>query len=87
MFLGPKFLRPRRHRQRFLEHCKRLHLGLIAQRIDVHLEDAEDPDFLDPTLAAKLASKAEKPVRMGIQIAHFPAQKTLESFYSRPSPR
>lgn len=77
--------------QRVLEHCKRLYLGLIAQRLDGLLEEAAREgltylDFLDRTLAAELASKAEKRVRMGIQIAHFPAQKTLEEFDFQAQP-
>lgn len=72
-------------RERVLEHCKRLYLGLVAARLDQLLDEAARRDlsfldFLDHVLAAELASKADKRVRMGIQIAHFPVQKTLEEF-------
>jgi len=72
-------------RQRVLEHCKRLYLGMIAARLDGLLEQAAREqlsflDFLDLLLREETASKSEKRVRMGIQIAHFPVQKTLEEF-------
>ncbi len=71
--------------QRVLENCKRLYLGLIAARLDQFLEEAAREnltflDFLDQALVAEVASKGTKRVRMGIQIAHFPIQKTLEEF-------
>jgi DNA replication protein DnaC len=72
-------------RQRVLEGCKRLYLGVLASRLDTVLDEAgrDSPaylDFLDQILRAELASKGDKRVRMGIQIAHFPVQKTLETF-------
>lgn len=72
-------------RQRVLENCKRLYLGVVASRLDSFLDEASRGDttyldFLDRVLADEVASKADKRVRMGIQIAHFPIQKTLDEF-------
>lgn len=72
-------------RQRVLEHCKRLQLSLIATRLDGLIEQGVRDgltflDFVDLLLREETASKADKRVRMGIQIAHFPVQKTLEEF-------
>lgn len=72
-------------RQRVLESCKRLYLGVLGARLDTVLDEAgrESPtylDFLDQVLRAEIASKGDKRIRMGIQIAHFPVQKTLEEF-------
>lgn len=72
-------------RDRVLEHSRRLYLGLLAARLDQVLDEAgrESPtylDFLDRVLSDEIASKGDKRVRMGIQIAHFPVQKTLEEF-------
>jgi len=78
--------------QRVLEHCKRLQLSNTALRIDGLLEKAAKDDltfldFLDLVTREEVASKSEKRVRMGIQIEHFPVQKTLEDFdfESQPS--
>jgi DNA replication protein DnaC len=70
---------------RVVEHLKRLFLGHIAERLDAVLADAarKEPtylDFLDQLLREELASKARKRISMGIQIAHFPAVKTLDEF-------
>ncbi|MBM4438237.1 MAG: IS21-like element helper ATPase IstB [Actinobacteria bacterium] len=72
-------------RARVLEHLRRLYLLHVADRLDGLLDDAARRDlsymdFLDEILQAEAASKADKRVRMGIQIAHFPALKTLEDF-------
>lgn len=72
-------------RARVLEHLRRLYLFHVADRLDTLLDDAARNDltymdFLDGILQAEAASKAEKRVRMGIQIAHFPTQKTLDGF-------
>lgn len=72
-------------RQRVLEQCKRLLLGNTALRLDGLLEKAAKEqltflDFLDLVTTEEAASKSDKRVRMGIQIAHFPVQKTLEEF-------
>ncbi|MBM4343196.1 MAG: IS21-like element helper ATPase IstB [Deltaproteobacteria bacterium] len=72
-------------RLRVEENCKRLYLGLVQSRLDALLDQAsrEHMDYLqllDLVLAAEVASKADKRVKMGIQIAHFPVPKTLEEF-------
>jgi DNA replication protein DnaC len=72
-------------RERVLEACKRLYLTHVAVRLDQLLDEAAQADmsyldFLDHLLQAETASKADKRVRMGIQIAHFPVQKTLDEF-------
>ena len=63
--------------QRVLGHCKRLQLTNTALRVDALLEKAAKDDltfldFLDLVTSEEVASKSEKRVRMGIQIAHFP---------------
>lgn len=70
---------------RVVEHLTRLRLGHLAQRIDALLSEAarSEPtylDFLDGLLSEEVSSKQTKRVAMGIQIAHFPSPKTLESF-------
>lgn len=63
----------------------RLRLGYVAERLDALLSEAArtEPtylDFLDGLLREETGSKQRKRVAMGIQIAHFPAVKTLEDF-------
>lgn len=63
----------------------RLYLRHVAEQLDALLADAarKEPtylDFLDSLLQAEVGSKQRKRVAMGIQIAHFPATKTLEDF-------
>ena len=70
---------------RVLENCRRLRLGGLAQRLDALLEQGarEELNFLkftDLLLREEVASKTDKRVRMGLQIAHFPSQKSLEDF-------
>jgi DNA replication protein DnaC len=70
---------------RVVEALQRLHLGYVAERLDAVLADAarQEPtylDFLDQFLQQETAAKQRKRVAMGIQIAHFPAVKTLEAF-------
>lgn len=72
-------------RERVLENCRRLKLLLVASRLDNLLDEAGRSEqnyleFLDQVLSEEVASKADKRVRMGIQIAHFPSVKTLEGF-------
>jgi DNA replication protein DnaC len=70
---------------RVVEHLQRLRLGYVAERIDAILAEAARGEptylaFLDGVLRDEIASKQRKRVMMGIQIAHFPAVKTLDDF-------
>lgn len=72
-------------RARVLEHLGRLRLGRIVEQLDALLSDAArgEPtylDFLDAILREEVGAKQRKRVAMGIQIAHFPAVKTLDDF-------
>lgn len=72
-------------RARVEERLLKLRLGAVAQRLDGILSQAArgEPtylDFLDQMLAEETEAKQKKRVAMGIQIAHFPAVKTLEDF-------
>jgi len=72
-------------RARLEERLLKLRLGAVAQRLDAILSQAarNEPtylDFLDQILAEETEAKQRKRVVMGIQIAHFPAIKTLEDF-------
>lgn len=76
---------------RVVEHLRRLRLGHIADRLDALLSDAarNEPtylDFLDRALGDEVGSKQRKRISMGLQIAHFPAVKTLEDFDFRFQP-
>ena len=70
---------------RVVESLSRLRMRSIAERLDALLSEAArtEPtylDFLDKLLCEEIGSKQRKRVAMGIQIAHFPAIKTLEDF-------
>jgi DNA replication protein DnaC len=70
---------------RVVAHLRRLQLGHIAERLDAMLSDAAKKDttyldFLDRVLCDEVANKQRKRIAMHIQIAHFPAVKTLEEF-------
>ena len=72
-------------RARVEERLLKLRLGAVAQRLDGILSQAarSEPtylDFLDQILTEETEAKQKKRVAMGIQIAHFPALKTLEEF-------
>lgn len=72
-------------RARVEERLVKLRLGAVAQRLDAILSAAAraEPtylDFLDQLLAEEAEAKQKKRVAMGIQIAHFPAVKTLDDF-------
>jgi DNA replication protein DnaC len=67
------------------ERLRRLRLGYVAERLDALLSEAarNEPtylDFLDTLLGEEVSSKQRKRTAMGVQIAHFPAIKTLEEF-------
>lgn len=70
---------------RVVEQLQRLRLGFLAERLDAALAEAArtEPtylDFLDQLLQQETAAKQRKRIAMGIQIAHFPAVKTLDDF-------
>lgn len=70
---------------RVVDHLVRLRLGHVAERLDAILSAAAraEPtylDFLDGVLRDEVDSKQRKRIAMGIQIAHFPAVKTLDDF-------
>jgi DNA replication protein DnaC len=70
---------------RVVESLVRLRLGHVAEKLDALLSDAARTEptylaFLDKVLGEEVASKQRKRVAMGIQIAHFPAVKTLDDF-------
>src|ERR671928_357714 len=72
-------------RLRVEERLVKLYLKSVAQRLDAILSQAArlEPtylDFLDQILTEETEAKQKKRVAMGIQIAHFPAVKTLEDF-------
>jgi DNA replication protein DnaC len=72
-------------RARVLENLGRLRLGRIVDQLDALLSDAArgEPtylDFLDAILREEVGAKQRKRIAMGIQIAHFPAVKTLDDF-------
>jgi len=76
---------------RVLQHLTKLYLGRVAEQLDALLSDAarKQPtylDFLDQVLSEEIGSKQRKRVAMGIQIAHFPAVRTLEEFDFRFQP-
>jgi len=70
---------------RVVEHLQRLRLQHLAERLDAVLADAarKEPTylaFLDGLLRDEIDSKHQKRIAMGLQIAHFPAVKTLDDF-------
>lgn len=72
-------------RARVEERLVKLYLKSISERLDAILSQAArtEPtylDFLDQILTEETEAKQRKRVAMGIQIAHFPAVKTLEEF-------
>ena len=72
-------------RARVGERLGKLRLGAVAERLDAILSHAArtEPtylDFLDQLLTEETEAKQKKRVAMGIQIAHFPAVKTLDDF-------
>ena len=78
-------------RARVIDALQRLRLGHVGEKLDALLSDAarREPtylDFLDGLLSGEMAAKQRKRVAMGIQIAHFPAVKTLEEFDFKAQP-
>lgn len=76
---------------RVMDALRRLYLGHVVEQLDALLADAarKEPtylDFLDGLLQAEVGSKQRKRIAMGIQIAHFPATKTLDDFDFRFQP-
>ncbi len=72
-------------RARVEDSLVRLRLRHVAERLDAVLAAAarKEPtyiDFLDGLLAEELTQKRQKRIAMGITIAHFPVQKTLDDF-------
>jgi DNA replication protein DnaC len=70
---------------RVTEQLTKLRLGYVAERLDAVLAEAarREPtylDFLDTVLRQEIDAKQRKRVAMGVQIAHFPAVKTLDDF-------
>ena len=76
---------------RVRDNLGQLYLRHVAERLDALLNEAArgEPtylDFLDTLLRAELEAKQRKRIAMGIQIAHFPAVKTLEEFDFKAQP-
>jgi len=76
---------------RVVDRLQKLYLGHVAQQLDAILAAAarSEPtylDFLDHLLEQEVGSKQRKRIAMGIQIAHFPAVKTLDDFDFRFKP-
>ncbi len=72
-------------RARVSEALRKLYLSAADERLDALLADAARHDqtvldFIDTVLREELSSKQRKRVAMGINIAHFPAVKTLDDF-------
>jgi DNA replication protein DnaC len=71
--------------ERVTRYLTRLQLVATRDRLETVLQRAAKEevsylDFLDCVLGEEVASKNEKRVRMGVQIAHFPLQRRLEDF-------
>ncbi|MGA9525983.1 MAG: IS21-like element helper ATPase IstB [Myxococcaceae bacterium] len=70
---------------RVVDHLTKLRLRHLSERLDAVLAAAArgEPtylDFLDAVLREEIDAKQRKRTTMGINIAHFPAVKTLEDF-------
>jgi len=71
--------------ERVTQHLTRLQLVATRDRLETLLQQAAKDevsylDFLDRVLSDEVASKNEKRVKMGVQIAHFPLQRSLDDF-------
>src|SRR4051812_32798174 len=76
---------------RVVDHLTKLQLRHVAERLDALLAAAArgEPtylDFLDAILREEIEAKQRKRTTMGINIAHFPAVKTLEDFDFKVQP-
>ena len=75
---SPQVERVTRHLTRLQLVATRDHLELLLQQ--AAKDEVSYLDFLDRVLSEEVATKNDKRVRMAMQIAHFPLQRTLESF-------
>lgn len=71
--------------ERVTRYLTRLQLVATRDRLETLLQQAAKEessylDFLDRVLGEEVASKNEKRMKMGAQIAHFPLQRSLEDF-------
>ena len=71
--------------ERVTRYLTRLQLVATRDRLETLLQHAAKEessylDFLDRVLGEEVASKNEKRMKMGAQIAHFPLQRSLEDF-------
>ena len=71
--------------ERVTRYLTRLQLVATRDRLETLLQQAAKEesnylDFLDRVLGEEVASKNEKRMKMGVQIAHFPLQRSLEDF-------
>jgi DNA replication protein DnaC len=71
--------------ERLQEQLQRLRLGQSVDRLPSLLEAAAKrelsySDFLEELLSTELAGKQERNTNMRVRMAHFPFEKTLESF-------
>lgn len=71
--------------ERVVEKLHTLRLRYTAERLDALLAEAARAelsflDFLDRLLSEEQSHKQHKRIAMGIQIAHFPSVKTLDTF-------
>lgn len=76
---------------RVVDHLTKLRMRHLAERLDAVLAEAArgEPtylDFLDAVLRQEIEAKQRKRTTMGINIAHFPAVKTLEDFDFKVQP-
>src|SRR5438105_15051834 len=71
--------------ERLHEHCRRLRLYQLDKELLTCLEQAAKQelsyaDFLDQLLALEVSAKSQKGQQLRIAMAHFPFQKSLDSF-------
>jgi DNA replication protein DnaC len=76
---------------RVVDNLERLRLRHLSERLDAVLAEAARGEptylaFLDAVLREEVDAKQRKRTTMGINIAHFPAVKTLEDFDFKVQP-